>query len=525
MHEVITTSFSPHANSIATHFYNLEESHLHIGSSDLNPDVHFQPTVSSDGKTASYNPRNFIWDYANGFGSLNKFEYTEDGSSPDHPIKSLQQISLKSDSDESKIELLQTHKRIVKNDYQIALDCNSPTLGKLSKSNTLYWSDFSRVIYKPNSLHSLKNWYYDPSLAKLDSPSLTYNIGQGYFKSHPERPFQTYSIGSEEYNSQGLNFTDESFRKMLESCDLLNGLNIITEIDTAWSGFSAESLCNIKEDYLSDKASIFTWGLTNGRLSSDLKSVIDRVRSMVSLIQQSSLYIPLETQPVLSDWVDYKSLWQVSSFQSIPFEFVNSLFNNTNSKISMNDFQNGLSIGSKRNIISDINCLQGDIQFNLSCNRLFELEHLPQSSQGKRRGKKEKQARVSSRSIITKPSDEYGDSLTDNEMAKMDSFASFDKLTDKGTSSKGLISYESPIPFDNQNLDSFPVEFMQMEKPIACSFDISDKPKIMLKNMFEIVSRYCKGDEREELRDDLEVLKEEYNGDNYDSDSESDDDY
>ena len=46
-----------------------------------------------------------------------------------------------------------------------------------------------------------------------------------------------------------------------------------------------------------------------------------------------------------------------------------------------------------------------------------------------------------------------------------------------------------------------------------------------MKGMYEFVSRYCRSDEREDLKDQLETLKEDYNWGYDDSEYESDDDY
>ncbi|GME91568.1 unnamed protein product [Ambrosiozyma monospora] len=84
-------------------------------------------------------------------------------------------------------------------------------------------------------------------------------------------------------------------------------------------------------------------------------------------------------------------------------------------------------------------------------------------------------------------------------------------------------TFDLDIRYNHQKLDSFPPKFNKMEQPIASSFAITDRPREMFIEMDSFVSRYCRGDDREELKDELYNLKSAFESGWYDSDSDYDD--
>jgi hypothetical protein len=54
---------------------------------------------------------------------------------------------------------------------------------------------------------------------------------------------------------------DRDIRPFAEESDSLQGFQVITEGDSAWSGFTVEYLDLIRGEY--PKASIWTWGIEN----------------------------------------------------------------------------------------------------------------------------------------------------------------------------------------------------------------------------------------------------------------------
>ncbi|GME87760.1 unnamed protein product [[Candida] boidinii] len=519
MHEVITLSLSPGANNLATHFYNLQESNLYSAKrvSDLPilPNVHLQSSRSADGKSSSFYPRALLWDYNNGYGSMGQFEYFQSLTDDNTPVRDTELVTNYTN--------ITTTDRIEKHQYQKALDANEDTEGKLSPDSVRFFTDFSRVIYKPNSILKLKNWNYDN------------NENFGYYRNQIDIKFNNYDIGSNEYKEnyeEGRDVLDENFRKILEDSDLLEGVNLITEIDSGWAGFTDCLLQELRDEYL-PKTTIFTWGLTNDdpvAHPQNLKSIFSRLKSMVNLIKSSSLYFPISNQPAgLPLEYNKMKIWEISAFQTLPFEYLNSMFiQNSEKRITMSDFENGLKMGSNRSIVSNIRASDNNITesttgiIDFSCHNLFQNFSNGFIKRPFRAEITKREDHVFSKSVIKRYDCEGKGKKEKDEYCKLAS--DFDFLKEKGTDAKGLIKYELDTSLNK--LDSFPESFIKTQGDNGIdqvSFDTSDNTRKLLIEMFDFVSRFCRNDEREELKDDLENLKTDYEFGYYDSDSEYDD--
>ncbi|VEU19508.1 DEKNAAC100190 [Brettanomyces naardenensis] len=482
MHEVITLSFSQRSNHLTTHFYNLQEARLYDEGQLKTVDnkIHLACKQASDGRSSNYYPRALLWDYFNGFGALSRYEYFE-------PKANVDELGRGFGSN------LQMSEKLVKNAYQDALDKGGATKDLADQSEMKYWSDFSRVIYRPESLLRLDKWEY------------SFDSQKGHLRSHPEIQFDDYSVGVEEFSEDqeaGIDAVEDNFRKMIEDCDNVNGLNAITESDSAWGGFSDQFLTIIRDEYL-PKAPVLIWSLTDDIIETDLSIAkqMSRIKTLVGLVANASLYMPISTKPtILPDWVDDDgpaSNWQISSYQVVPFEFVNSLAIQLQNRTSLNEFAGGLTgDNSDRNIVSDIGLEEGQ----LSCTNIFKSLKKMQSSH------------VFGKSVIRKGK---------KEEKEGDPFA-FEKLKEYGTSEMSLRFYDSSMPFNN-HLDSFPRRFRELKNPFRwCSYQITNKPRNALQQMLDFVSRYCRDDEREESKEQLAWMKEQYEWGYEDDESEYD---
>ncbi|QOU21880.1 hypothetical protein BRETT_002044 [Brettanomyces bruxellensis] len=485
MHEIITLSFSQRSNCIATHLYNVAESRLqNVNDEFVDNSVLLESKPGQFGSTINYYPRALLWDYNNGFGSLNPSEYFE--SKPD--VEALKKLYP---------NVVTTGPSTLKNQYQKALDQGTKTEGLANLSDMRCWSDYSRVIYRPESLLKLNRWDY------------SFDHCKGHLRSHPEIEFGTYDVGvdefSDEENVTGAEAVEENFRKVLEECDTLTGLNVITEGDTAWGGFSSEFLSMIRDEYISGTP-IVTWSLTRnaGWQSLPVFDRMSRIKTLRSLSSVSSLYIPLNTEPSIAQQCAKKhSTWAISSYQSVILDSLMTLLSQRKNRWSMGDFVNGLTRGNeKRKIVtsSSIN------DHNMSPERMFE-------------GKKSTNAHgshVFARSVINRPLPGKQTGLNENELKEV---CGFEDLINNGADSLNLKAYNIVEPFDNR-LDSFPEEFRKQEFS-WCSFNITNKPQRYFGEMADYISHYCKNDEREELKDDLSSMEEQY----YWADESSDTDY
>lgn len=491
MSESIHLSLSQRANHLTTHFFNAQESYLDytksVTKADNNPNVFFKPTLSRDKTTVNYNPRALIWDLKGGFGALGQFEYFEQP----------QQAEDDEDSDQwyGKIQQMKRDP-IPKSAYQRALD-NYESLPELNIENTSYWTDYSRVLYQPNAYNELSHWEVDPK----KYPKGRLSLGQ-------EREFVDYEVGVEEWKSDmvGVNFLEDRYRNILESCDSLGGLNIVSEIDSAWGGFTSQMLDEVRDDY-NPKSSIFTWGIFNGIKLENLsnKDIISRIKTFLSLQRSSSLFIPLATPRHLPEElaIDRKSHWQTSALQNLLFEPFQTIMSQREHNVNFSVIEDNLTLGTDRRIISKVEASTGDYNFKFS-EDFFQIP---------------KNEHTFSKSTVNKPP------KTSSQQDVTDlacSFQDSNSLNDKNTQNRSTTEYISKIPYGTPS--SYPNNLVNPNDSVKATMEITTAPRKTLLEMKIYVSKFVRGDDRENMIQELETLAEQYEFGWNDSD-ESDDDY
>lgn len=474
MQEVLTIALSQRAGHLNSHFYNSLESYFDYSGaskSAIDPSVNFLPAVN--GNTVSYYPRSLIYDAQGGFGALSNFEYVnynQDLASRDEPHR-VERIAAT---------------RVKKSEYQEALDRMVTKLPLLNTKNTVYWTDYSRVIYNPKSLNTLPNWRFDPETGS----SVMKNGGA-------DSPFIGYDLGRQEWSNDhtGSDFMDERFRPFLEQCDHLGGINVVTEIDSAWGGFSDDLLQYLRDEYV-PKKTILTWGL-----QSDLKLDLNRIKSSLGVLSNSSLYIPLSKAPTVpGDFpLDSNSMWMTAALQTIPFESFNFL-SSQKEPVSMQELASGLTMGSSRKIVTDVSAYSNEDVFKFSPVMAAE-------------SKTKRHRHVFSKSGVIKPEAQSVEHLLDED---------FTKLKNDGTSSLGLKKYQSSSPVNVPS--SFPDQWRSKVSnlSIASCLEVSNDALNILDKWRSFVSRALRGDEREFYLDEISNLMTEYQW-GYESDDDYDD--
>lgn len=487
MPEVINISLSQRANHLSTHFYNSQESQLDytksVSKAENDPNVFFKPTLSRDKTTINYNPRALIWDLKGGFGALGQFEYFQAEDEDDDWQGNTQSMA---------------RDRIPKSAYQKALD-NYEKVPDLDTSNTLYWTDYSRVLYEPKAYNELSNWEVDPK-----------NYPKGRLSLGQEREFVDYQVGVKEWknDSVGVNFLEDKYRISLEEADSLIGLNVVSDVDSAWGGFTAEMLHELRDDY-NPKNSIFTWGIFNGR---ELKALsgeecLSRIRTFLELQRSSSLFIPLCTPKALPDSlnINRSSHWQTSALQTLVFEPFQTIMSQRENRVDFSTIENNLTLGSQRRIVSNVNASTGTLKFD------FSSEFFVQKS---------KDPHTFSRSTVHKPpqnssSSDRTDFIKSSESSNLKGKAD---ILDQ----RSQIDYYSKIPFGTP--DSFP-DFVNPNDNLSATLKITTAPRKTFMEMKTFVSKFVRGDDRENMIQELETLAEEYEHGWNDSDQSDDDDY
>lgn len=334
MHEVISISVGHRSNHLSTQFFNCQEKKLYdeqrYKANEFS--VHLNPSIDRLNQTVSFTPRALIWESKGGNGSLGTYQYaqTEDYFYSDDKKKD--------DSD----NVILTSSKVPKSEYQEALD-NSATmpLPQLNNDMAKYWSDYSRLIYDPTSFNNLKDWNHDLSNSNLPD-----------FKGLNVHKFDSYELGVQEFNENYLQeFFDGNLHKQLEQCDTLEGFNVMSSLDSAWSGFSSAMLLELRNEL--PKTTIFAWNYYK-RDSKGLNRALlphweRQMKSSVVCNEEADLVFPLKLDETLSDWE------QASQSVRI-LDSVNSLFEQKGEKRrSMAHFQDCVGVSDQtRKFVSSI---------------------------------------------------------------------------------------------------------------------------------------------------------------------------
>lgn len=317
--DLITISCSQPANHILTHLYNNQESHIPYTPTAT---VKYKNNVflsqsKLNGRT-NYSPRALVYDVRNGYGALSQFEYAQ-----------LQTIP-------TGYEIINTAPKIEKNEYQTALDKGINKPDALDTSNTTFWTDYNKLIFKPWCLNSLQSW-------ELQGDK-TVN------KFVPDVSFSNFNVGQEEFSKDSEDTTDK-FRKLLEQSDFFDGMQLFTELDSAWGGFTNEMLTNIKDEFFNytsnNKFNIWIWSIvTSNKL--DMSQTYTRIKGIVELSKAASLHIPLKSP-------NFTSNWQNGGAMSIPVNSMWELINSDPAVSSMKELETGLlGNDSNRNIVNNV---------------------------------------------------------------------------------------------------------------------------------------------------------------------------
>lgn len=112
----------------------------------------------------------------------------------------------------------------------------------LDADSVRYWSDFNRVYYHPKSLVQVYETSVDPQRRSFDE----WRAGEDLFA--------TLDSGDDLF--------DRDLRPFVEECDQMQGLQMLTDLHSGWSGFSARYLDRLRDEI--GKTSIWVWALGEG---------------------------------------------------------------------------------------------------------------------------------------------------------------------------------------------------------------------------------------------------------------------
>lgn len=343
MLEIVTASFSQAANHVVTHMYNTQESHIPYRKNQpivYQNDV-FMNTSAHDGGV-DYLPRALVYDLKGGLGALGKYEYHE-------PALIIDQ------SKYTKVVSANVNATLSKNEFQVLLDKGKRTLQSLlNTDNTRYWTDYNKLIYNPRSIHTLNGYVID-----LTNPG-----GLGTHQHFEKFKFSTFNVGKADFmESQDKEAQLDNFRWLLERCDRFEGLNVLTDLDSAWAGYTNEFIQAIKDDYFNNgngKHCMWALAMLTGANGQGLMLRVSRIKGLVELSRTMSVVMPINMQflpnsSMLSSDFDSSSLWHTSGVSSM---FTGSLWElqcQASNNIPLSVLEGNLLRGvSGRNIVNEI---------------------------------------------------------------------------------------------------------------------------------------------------------------------------
>ncbi|KAK6461394.1 tubulin domain-containing protein [Scheffersomyces coipomensis] len=541
MPEVLNLSLSQPSNHVITHLYNNQESHLPYKKNAIvnyDNNVFLSSSRTSNGQV-NYTPRALIYDFQGGLGSLSKYEYHDPIGTFDHTVSNYQLISNTN------------HQILPKNQYQINLDKGVSNDGDddlLNVNNTNYWSDYNKLIYSSKSLNTLQNF-------KISSHTTSY----GQHKNFKNLTFNNYKIGSEEF-SQDLNHIDlqlDNFRYNLEKCDNFQGLNVLTQLNSGWGGFTNQFLISIIDEYFNtttanNKHSVWIYGLhpyidTSDSHPSKLIKTISQIKTMIELHKNCSLLFPInmdEYSPnslLNSDEFNHQSPWHASA---IPSMFINSIWGINNqassesTSKSMSLIEDNLTRGYKnRTIVNEIKLHKVDDPANLSqINNLISNVDISEYYYGNKAIPSEtlQPLDLSMPKLLPSTTKSMTKYFVKNYIIPQKHQKQLDEKLQGSTEGDGVIKnvYKSRDITDILKNDTFPHRILSSNvKSFYSEFNINTDFKQDLKSYKQLISNVKLNltdamdimEDKSELIEDIDALIEEYTID-YELSDESDDD-
>lgn len=481
MYEVLTISVSQRANHLATQFYNCQEEALANSNpkDSIDPSIYLNPIIDRISKTVSYEPRALLWEAKNGFGSLGQYQYIPE--SQDYHFNQNTQ-------NPTDANIISTQPKVERSEYQQALDLNPYELPPLTVENTKYWSDYAKLIFGPKSFNSLQNWYH-----KVDSPN------KPDYQNLDQCDFSTFEQGVQEFEVCKDDFFDTNLRYMLEQADTLQGINLITDLDSGWGGFSSQLLQELRDEL--PKSTFFTFGFNEPDMFSGLRQsnniTRNKIKSTLQIRQESDLFFPLFAD------VQNLSNWQIGGQNCRLLDTITSVISQRNEE-------------QRRSMDHLVQCLSGDDQlrnvitsmYDTSTN--YDYSYHPRVKQWEKTSHKYEDYHEFAHCLINRNGsvESLTDEKTEEEVKKPNKFNDIRELfTTKFRPS-----------------DTISEEYTETELK-SVKMTTSEKSRDVFKNWNMYISRAFKLDEdREELKDETSNLATAYETGYYDDEDSGDDD-
>lgn len=268
MREIITLQLGHSANFVGTHFWNQQHSQESADQAVL-----FRPGQDLHGSD-TWTPRLVIADLKGSFAKINTTELHEE---PMRETPQELQHVVRYDLPQQNITEYQKYLNSCANDQLHLSSKAGKSFGRSLMASVNVWADFNSLYYSPQTFIELA----------------THTFGD------KNNRFAKFTRGREVYKELDMatELIDERIRRFMEESDSAQGFQVMADINDGFSGFAAEAINEIMQEY--SKKSVFVFGI-QAPDDSDPTTQETRIQSMnralfmSEMMEASPVYIPLK---------------------------------------------------------------------------------------------------------------------------------------------------------------------------------------------------------------------------------------
>ncbi|KAJ1981418.1 mtDNA inheritance, partitioning of the mitochondrial organelle [Dimargaris xerosporica] len=287
MREIVTLQLGEYANFVGTHFWNIQQAYPEAngapGPAPANRDAidhHclYRLGTTIEGHTQTLVPRLLIYDLKANFGSLRSAPVT---TCPP-PVESSLHVSVHRQDPITPSEYTRTLHAAAANghlDKEDLYGSDTEERESIKLVQTLsdlapqieYWADYSESYFGERSLHA-------------DFSTLPVNGGLNQFANF-QQGAELFRIDAH----QG-DFNEDSLRKLVEEADCLQGFQVVVNELDAFSGYGAEYLTYLSDEFPKEPVLVLGVASTAAQL---LTQKLNRLRLIQRCLDNDAVYLPL----------------------------------------------------------------------------------------------------------------------------------------------------------------------------------------------------------------------------------------
>lgn len=316
--ELITLQVGHHANFIGTHWWNLQEAsfvYSNTATTDINHDFLFREGMTAQ-RQETYTPRLLAIDLQGSLHSLAaegtlyssiRAEHSTSEAAWDGQVELIQQLPQQKNEFLRDLEQEDAKFRVpTDEDKDICIDDSKIPESDATTSKKIYdltktvevWSDFLRPHLHPKAIYLLNNLMLNVGRASAETGENIWGFSSGF------SAFQREEVEDE--------ITDR-IRCLAESCNSLQGFQILSDIHDGMGGISCGILQYLADEYGSKDSITFATSpphLIPTREPARLLMQASIIQSYTEMSQLSGMLIPLNMRKSVLDFEAPYSTYQ-----------------------------------------------------------------------------------------------------------------------------------------------------------------------------------------------------------------------